>query len=507
MMSSQVCDSGEGRVRSVLSLPARMDYLEPLQNYLSGLFRIHGCEEDGAMVSLALEEAVSNVIQHGYPSDVEGMFDVAFEIGASGLTLEIHEKGLPFDPEQLESYADTELREDPVPERGMGIRLMKGAMDSVRFFNLGKRGKKVRMYRHFRHARVDRFFSSGELSRKLSSDETFREPFVVRPMKSEDSLEVSRCAYRAYGYTYREYIYYPGRICELNEDGHLRSFVVVDAEGQIAGHLGLSFAEPGGHIAEMAAAFVNPSCRGQGLLGRLDERVMSEAAGMGLQALFVHAVTSHPASQKAAARAGFLPTGLLIAALFADLEFKALTGKVGQKESALLMVKPLKKRFPYRIWVPARYVDRFPVLADEMKRQIVVTTEGTSLSLVSGGEGNSYHHVEEFNFAEIRIVTYGEDVLAELHHRLDRFERAGVDVSYLYLDVERPEAVTFADRCRDLGFFYCGYMPGEMAGRDALILQKLNRMNVDFSSLSLADEAAMELMQFIQEDMTLMEEE
>ena len=383
---------------------------------------------------------------------------------------------------------------------------MKGAMDSVKFLNLGKKGKMVRMYKHFRHARVDRFFSSQELSRQVSPGETSRGPYETRPLCPEDALEVSRCAYRAYGYTYREFIYYPGRICELNEDGRLRSFVAVDADGQIVGHLALSFSEPGARIAEMAAAFVNPSCRGQGLLARLDERVMSEAREMGLQALFVHAVTSHPASQKAAGRDGFVPTGLLLAALFADLEFKALTGRVGQKESALLMVKPLEKREPYRIWVPGRYAGRIRSLAGEMGLHVSVCSEGAPLPPVSGGEGNSYHQVEEFNFAEVRIVTYGEDVLAELRHRLSRFERAGVDVTYLYLDGESREAVSFAEACLDLGFFYCGYMPGEMGGRDALILQKLNKVDVDLSALNLADDRAVDLMKFIEEDMALLEE-
>lgn len=506
MTSPQIYGSSERRVRSSLSLPTRMDYLEPLQNYVAGVFRVHGCDEESGMVSLALEEAVSNVIRHGYPSDEEGSFEVSFEIGPAGVSLEIHEKGLPFDPEKLESYGDATGPDDSGAGGGIGIRLMKGAMDSVKFLNLGKEGKMVRMYKHFRHARVDRFFSSQELSRQEAPPEASAGPCEIRPLRVEDALEVSRCAYRAYGYTYREFIYYPGRIWELNEDGHLRSFIAVDRDQQIVGHLALSFSEPGAKIAEMAAAFVNPSCRGQGLLGRLDERVMSEAREMGLEALFVHAVTSHPASQKAARRAGFVPSGLLLAALFADLEFKALTGRVGQKESALLMVKPLGKRSRYGIWVPGRYAETIRSLAGEMGREVAVSGEGASLCHVSGGEGNSYHHVEEFNFAEIRIVTYGEDVLAELRHRLGRFERAGVDVSYLYLHAECPEAVTFADRCRNLGFFFCGYMPGEMGGRDALILQKLNKVAVDFSVLALAEDRSLDLMKFIEQDMALMEE-
>lgn len=508
MTSPQRSSQLQRRVKSSLSLPTRIDYLEPLQDYVRGLCQIHGCErKDASLVALAVEEAVSNVIQHGYASDEEGVFEVSFDVGAAGLTIEIREKGLPFDPKKLASYGEREFREASDETCGMGIRLMKGAMDRVEFLNLGKKGKLVRMSKYFRHGRVDRFFSREELQREHVSGDVPLGPFEIRPLKADEALEVSRCAYRAYGYTYREFIYYPERVWDLNEDGHLHSFVAVDGEGRLVGHLALSFSDTGAAIAELAAAFVNPSCRGQGLLGRLTCKVMGEAEKMGLQGLFVHAVTSHPASQKGAARSGFVPTGLLLAALFADLEFKSLTGRVGQKENALLMVKPLRERPRFDVWVPPRYAEMICFLAGEIGREVVVHEDRLPLREVSGGEGNRYYRVEEFNFAEIRIVTFGEDVFQELRYRLGGFIRERVDVVYLYLDMECPQAGAFAARCLDLGFCFCGYMPGEMAGKDALILQKLNNLTIDFSGISLADERAVEIMKFIEGEMPGSEEE
>lgn len=508
MTSSQRFSQLQGRVKSSLSLPTRIDYLEPLQDYVRGLCQIHGCDKkDAAMIVLATEEAVSNVIQHGYASDEEGVFEIFFDVGAAGLTIDIHEKGLPFDPKILDSYVGDPPGESPYEGCGVGIRLMKEAMDRVEFVNLGKNGKQVRMSRYFRHGRVDRFFSREELHRDSVPEKIPAAPCEIRALCADEVLEVSRCAYRAYGYSYREFIYYPERVWELNEDGHLRSFVAVDGAGRLVGHVALSLADRGAVIAELAAAFVNPSCRGQGLLGQLTCECMAEGKRMGLQWLFVHAVTSHPASQKGAARSGFVPTGLLLAALFADLEFKSLTGRVGQKESALLMVKPLRNRSRFDVWVPGRYAGRIRVLAGEIGRVVSVHDEPVPLPPVSGGEGNRYYRVEEFNFAEIRIVTFGDDVFAELRHRLRGFVREHVDVVYLYLDMECPQAGTFATRCLDLGFFFSGYMPGELAGRDALILQKLNDVTIDFSALSLADERAVDLMEFIEGDMPADREE
>lgn len=507
-MASQGSSRPQRRVKSSLSLPTRIDYLEPLGDYVRGLCRVHGCEKkDTAMVSLATEEAVSNVIQHGYASDDEGSFEISFDVGVTGLTIDIHEKGLPFDPNKLAFCGGSESGEVSDEGRGIGIRLMKGAMDRVEFLNLGKKGKLVRMSKYFSHGRVDRFFSSEELRREHVTEDVPEGPFTVRALASEEALEVSRCAYRAYGYTYIEYIYYPERLWELNEDGHLRSLVAVDGDGRLVGHVALSLSDPEVVIAEMVAAFVNPSCRGQGLLGKLTVAGMEEAEKMGLQFLFVHAVTSHPASQKGAVRSGFVPTGLLLAALFADLEFKSLTGRVGQKESALLMVKSLKGRSPFDVWVPSRYAGLVRSFAGELGREINISEDLVPLPQASGGEGNRYNRVEEFNIAEVRIVSFGEDVFGELRHRLRSYIRDKVDVIYLYLDMECQEAGTFAERCLDLGFFFCGYMPGEMAGRDALILQKLNNVTIDFSRIALADERSIDIMKFIESDMPDIEEE
>lgn len=491
------------RVRSSLTLPARLDYLEPVQDYVQGICQIHGCEkEDILMVILAVEEAMSNVIHHGYTPEERGSFDISFDLGAADLTIEIHEKGLPFDQQMLSSCGESDPKKIPDPHHGLGVRLMKMAMDRVEFLNLGKKGKLVRMSKYFRHGKVDRYLSEDRLQRKRASDEvTMSPPFNTRPLAVDEAIEVSRCAYRAYGYTYRDFIYYPQKIWELNQDGHLRSFVLVDSQKKIMGHLGLSFSTPESTIAELTAAFVDPACRGKKLLGQLMDKVMSEGEKIGLESLFVHAVTSHSASQKGAARSGFAPTGLLLAALFSDLEFKAITGKVAQKENALLMVKQLQARPPFNLWVPDRYKEQVCSLAAGIGRKVSVHGTPHPLPVISGGEGNRYYQVEEFNFTEIRICTFGEDVLEELCHRVREYVKNRVDVIYLYLDIERPEAATFATRCRDLGFFFCGYMPGEMAGKDALILQKLNDITIDLTVLKLANKQAIDVMEFIRNDM------
>ncbi|MFK5953957.1 MAG: hypothetical protein QM498_12920 [Desulfobacterium sp.] len=58
------------RIRSCLSLPTRIDYIKPIQGY------VEGDKGESLMVVLAVEEAVSNVIHHGYESEQGEAFDI-----------------------------------------------------------------------------------------------------------------------------------------------------------------------------------------------------------------------------------------------------------------------------------------------------------------------------------------------------------------------------------------------------------------------------------------------
>ncbi len=488
-------------LKSSVSIPAHMSYLEPLEGFVRGICSVAGCDQrDSSMVSLAVEEAVSNVIRHGYGEDCSESFQVRFEVGAAGITVEVHEKGLPFDPEYLSAPQEGDLR-----ERGIGIRLMRGAMDRVEFRNLGKDGKLVSMTKYFRHRRVDSYFSHQELS---SPDETaVKGPFTVRPMEDSEALEISRCAYRAYGYTYREFVYYPERIKEMNHQGIMRSFVAEDSLGTLVGHLALSFSEVGASIAELAAAFVNPSCRGQGILGIMNEVVMAEAERSGLQGLFVHAVTSHVASQRGALKSGFVPSGVLLGALFSDLNFKALAGEVKQRESASLMYLPLCVRSGYDIWIPEVYAEVVQSILSWCDLKVSINTDSPSLPdrCPGGGEGNRSYRVGEFNFAEIRVCRFGLDSLAEVRQRTGQFRAERVDVIYLYLDAEVPDCAAFAQECRSMGYLFCGYLPGEMGGHDALILQSPETA-LDLNKVVLADDRGKDLLAFISKEIKEKEE-
>lgn len=90
-------------------------------------------------VQIAVGEALTNAYRHGSP--VKGKSKIKLKCMAcpQALIVEIEDEGLPFDPDAVSIPDPTQLR-----DHGMGIYLMRQAMDVVEFAS-GCPGNRVRM--------------------------------------------------------------------------------------------------------------------------------------------------------------------------------------------------------------------------------------------------------------------------------------------------------------------------------------------------------------------------
>ena len=83
-------------------------------------------------LNLALEEAVTNVIQYAYPEGSDGLVDIEAIIREDQLDFIITDSGRAFDPTakpEVDITAGVEER----PIGGLGIHLVKHIMDSVTY--------------------------------------------------------------------------------------------------------------------------------------------------------------------------------------------------------------------------------------------------------------------------------------------------------------------------------------------------------------------------------------
>lgn len=83
-------------------------------------------------VNLALDEAVTNVVLHGYEGKDGGKVAIRIDIADGRLTATVEDAGLEFDPLSL----PTPNLQAPLEERaigGLGIHLMRSLMDEVAY--------------------------------------------------------------------------------------------------------------------------------------------------------------------------------------------------------------------------------------------------------------------------------------------------------------------------------------------------------------------------------------
>jgi serine/threonine-protein kinase RsbW len=89
-------------------------------------------KDDENKVILAVDEAVTNVIEHGYEDGDEGTIEIEIEADESQFKIVIRDTGRVFNPE---SVPDPDMREHVLKGRkkGLGIFLMRQIMDEVRY--------------------------------------------------------------------------------------------------------------------------------------------------------------------------------------------------------------------------------------------------------------------------------------------------------------------------------------------------------------------------------------
>ncbi|MEE9913458.1 MAG: ATP-binding protein [Deltaproteobacteria bacterium] len=118
----------------IKKMPARVESLHELLTFIRNEGKQRGLSDDTLnRIELVAEEALVNVFVHGYAPRNEGQVEVR-SLGSDNpmLTIEIHDKGLPFDPL---SIADPDVQSDVTTRKigGMGVFFIRKMTDHVSY--------------------------------------------------------------------------------------------------------------------------------------------------------------------------------------------------------------------------------------------------------------------------------------------------------------------------------------------------------------------------------------
>ncbi|MHB8084906.1 MAG: GNAT family N-acetyltransferase [Dehalococcoidia bacterium] len=475
-----------------IKLAAKTEFLPAAITFVRDLSAMLGlADADTMRLELVVEEACMNVIEHAFEPGEQGSFDIVISRKPGQVVVAVEDSGLPFDFKKI----------DTDKESGLGTMLMKAFADEIRFLNLGRGGKRVELVKNLPYKDIDAYLTEAE---KKSAPPT--EPaqeniaITIRLMKPDDSVDLSRCVYRCYGYTYANGdVYFPDRVRELLESGLLISHVALNPEGEVIGHLAIRKEHPDDRVGERGQAVVDPRYRGHGLLNKLLTAVIEHARGVGMYGTYSEGVTVHTFSQKAAIAAGGRETGILLGFTPATMFFKKIQEGERQQRQAIVLIytrlndEPWRDVYPpfhhegiiRRIYETNSYRRNIRSAADVREPVELALSSLVDIS-VQAEAGRAFMHVTQ----------YGADLEDLVKFRLRELCLRRVDCIYLDLPLSHPATQRFCANLEMLGFFFGGIIP-EFSDGDMLRLQYLNNVDVDPANIQIALDFGKELLNYV----------
>lgn len=116
-----------------LTVPGRYDRLEQICAFVAEVAVEAGLDETAvSRCQLAVDEACTNIIEHGYGGEDRGVIDITCAGGPGELTIKIHDHAPPFDPAEVpQPNLDAALEDLKIG--GLGVYFMRQVMDVVEF--------------------------------------------------------------------------------------------------------------------------------------------------------------------------------------------------------------------------------------------------------------------------------------------------------------------------------------------------------------------------------------
>lgn len=489
-MKSSICN---------LTIPNDINYLPVVFDYIRNLSKLAGFESRESLeFEIATEEAVTNVIKHAFAPGENSSFDIRCEIQATSMMVAVCDRGIPFDPSKVAEYSLGEDLED-MSGAGLGGFLMKNMVDQMEYINLGTAGKETRLLKYLPSQAITEQIDLGinQATGGSPSSPQIIGNVEARAMNSSEAVEVSRCFFESYGYSYvYEDIYYPERIAALNQSGDLFSTVVVNDNGEVLCHGALLFAKHLPGIAELAMAATRPQCQGQSLAPKLQPTLFKEAMKRKLKGLYANAVCAHPYSQRAVRKSGAKETCFLLAHSIASTSIKGIAEKMADRGSVIIYYLPLQMNAETTtIYPPLQHQEMILNLYKNLGIPVQIGNPITTDSLTGQSEIELTINKRR-QTAILSFNQYGQDVFERIHDALYRIKKEKVQVVEAYLNLHDPQTQNMAAALEKENFLFTGFMPG-VDGGDRLVMQYFNGIVVDYDMIRLDSDKARDFLDYI----------
>ncbi len=489
-MAAEIINN-EGKVAG-LSVVASTDYLQDVTSLVKSVSTKLGLDNKAALeLELMVEEAALNVINYGFDPDETGEYEVILMRRPGKVVVAIEDRGLPLDISKL--AADNET--------GMGIMIMKSLADEISFQNLGPGGKRVEMTKNLHYDDAEKFATETDRS-PMAEKAPEDEELTYRMMSSGEVVDLARCVYRSYGYSYLlDTIYYPEKVRELIESGYLVSIVAANPSGEVVGHLAIMLDLPGAKVGETGQAVTDPRYRGRGIFSKLKKMAIEAARERGMFGIFAFAITAHEYTQKGNVKIGAHETAFLPLMLPERVAIKSIAdGESGHRRGVVVYYLPIDRGVERTVYPPFHHktmlkkiyerlgLPRILCGARDTKHTEPDESNSTVIVMMKPSSGQAF----------IKVDNYGKDFKQLIALRLRELCLKKMSAICLDLPLDNPLTQRYCAEMEKMGFFFTGIIPEfSLAGGDVLRLMFVNNVDILSDSPHIYTDFARELYDYM----------
>lgn len=433
-----------------------------------------------------LSEALTAVIADSFEDSESIDVDVSVSHEPGQIDIVLNQRGAP------STYVSGQL-----PTR-LETLVSLGYADSLQFVSEGVRGSELR---------IRRTVSAGKLiddADFVADSQERGEPAIniedvdIRPITTDDVIEVARLYFRVYGYTKigSPWIYEPDVFIHKLEGDLHDATIAVTPSGRVVGHLGLLRERPDSPTAAGGPMAVEPAYRGQGLADKMAQSFLPRVLQMKLRGTYGEAVTAHPASQKSAIKLGGREVGLILGRQPADLDFLGFDGPKGFRRAVMLLYTPYTSPPLTTAHVPQRYLQITTRIYEHcnLPRTVVAKVKRPPSDLAPESRFNT-ELTAATKFARVTVEEYGADFVEALQGLLLRYKQQQFEAITVHLPLGDPLTSYFGAGLGELGLSFYGIFPEQQLG-DELILG-VCFTEQDPETVAVASEFGAELRDFV----------
>ncbi len=313
----------------------------------------------------------------------------------------------------------------------------------------------------------------------------------IRRLVAADAAALVACFRRCYGDTYPANDFYDvERLRQRINSGSLRSVVAIADDGALVGHTGLTVRHPGANAIEAGNTVVDPTCRGQGLLGDMAAALNELCVESGYVGYVHYPTTAHEIMQKASVRGSGVETGVMLDYIPAETEYRGIDQGVGRL-AATVVYQPFTTAPARDLWLPRDYLD----LAQELygSARLVRTVQSANDHVEARTTRSNSSLSSKRGLLNVYVSAVGGDFERVIDAALAANDAA---LTHVDLCLDDPGTGRAAASLRRRRFFFCALLP-EFAHTDVLRLQRLTHPSPTSFAPRLANRGARRLLDWM----------